>query len=59
MYLELSYGILIKSLYTASHSAAVVVSVSSGIWQKIQKFWQGQREAEREAESFQDKKGLT
>lgn len=57
MYLELTYRILIKILFSASHSAAVVVAVSSGIWKKIQKFWQGQREEKREVKSFQDKKG--
>lgn len=37
MYVELTYRILIMSLYAALHSAAAVFSVSGGISQKIPK----------------------
>lgn len=51
MYLELTYRIIIKSHFAASHSAAAVFSVSSGIWKKSKNSGKGkekQKEKQKE-----------
>lgn len=59
MYVELTYRILIKSLYAALHSAAVVFSVSCGFSQKIPQIWLRLREAQTKVKTSQEKKVMT